>query len=145
MTSLSLPNSEGDYRRHNNNCAKAPRPSSLSTIRREVLDGTTTTALLRHGRHLSPRFGGSFSRAQQQLRYCATTFPSLHASKGVLLRTKRFLHASEGASLRSSLLSTFRREHTYDKTANSRTLLKTRLILGGSVRDQSLQYRSLQD
>ena len=114
-----------------------------------LFDDTTTTAP-------SPRFGGSFSTTQLQLRKCAMTFLSLHAS--------------EGDFLRPSPLSTLRREHLNDNQPASTLILylslsiylpiylysqpairhsssllvfKTRrLILGGSVRQQSLQYRS---
>ena len=100
-------------------CATAPR---LSTLRREPS----------YDQALSPHFGGSISTTNNR---------PAHSLEGVLLRTNPSLHASEGASLRSSLLSTLWRERIDDKTANSRTLLKTRLILGGSVRQQSLQYQ----
>ena len=56
------------YPRQNYNCANAPRPFSLSTIRRELTEGTTTTAQMRHTLSLSPRLGGRL----------LTTKPSRH-------------------------------------------------------------------
>ena len=83
-------------------------------------------------------------RVQQQLRKCAKISLSLHAS--------------EGAFLRPSPLSTLRREAIYDNSqlsdTNNQALSprfggristtqqpKTRFLLGGSVRQQSLQYQ----
>ena len=41
---------------------------------------------IRHGSPPSPRFGGSLLRAQQQLRKCAKNYISLHVSEGACLR-----------------------------------------------------------
>ena len=55
-TLLPLHTSEGAFRQHNNNCANAPKPFSLSTYRREPF----------YDQALSPRFGGSISMTTNQ-------------------------------------------------------------------------------
>ena len=121
---LSLQTSEGDLLRHNNNCANAPRPLPLSSLRREL------------------------SKTQQQLRQCATNFISLHASEGAsCANAPRPLPPSTELFYEQSLSPRFGGS-TYTTIASSTLILlvplrfsrpvfpdrftKTRLILGGT-------------
>ena len=99
------------------NCATVPRPFSLSTLRNQ----------------LSTRVGGVFRRNNN----CANAQRPFPLST---LRREFFYEPTPLSLLRRELRYDQAFSSRYDKTANSRTLLKTRLILGGSVRQQSLQY-----
>ena len=104
MTFLSLHTLEGAFRRHNYNCANAPRSFSLSTLRREHF----------YDQPLSPRFGGSISMTTNQPAHWFSIY--------------LYLSIYLSLSIASQL----------SDTPRPSSFSKIRLILGGSVRQQSL-------